>query len=140
MKSYVLLIAALVFILDRILKMLTAECCLWFFCIKQSFNKGAAFGILPGMTWLFVAAGIVVFALVAFFYLKIKNKKQKNLKFSLALIAAGTLGNLIDRLFYGYVIDMLSFTFMPRWHGFNVADAANIIGALLLLIYLLKKK
>lgn len=95
-------------------------------------NRGAAFGILKNQTPLFILTSI--FAIVLIFSNLRDNKKYYTL--SLSLILAGALGNLIDRIFLGYVIDFLDFRI---WPVFNIADSAITIGAILLGWSILKK-
>ena len=98
-------------------------------------NRGAAFGILKNQTPLFIFISILAVILI---YSALRNNKYKKYSFyniSLALILAGALGNLIDRLRLGYVIDFLDFRI---WPVFNVADSAITIGAILLGYAILK--
>lgn len=104
------------------------------FHISLIHNRGAAFGILKNQTPLFITASI--FAII-FIFLNLKNKNKRLHSFSLGLILAGALGNLIDRLFLGHVIDFLDFRI---WPVFNVADSAITIGAILLGWSILKAK
>lgn len=104
------------------------------FHLSLVYNKGAAFGILKNQTPLFIATAVVAVALI---YLSLKsNKKDRYYCVCLGLILAGALGNLIDRLFFGYVIDFLDFRV---WPVFNIADSAITIGAIMLGLTLLKK-
>ena len=90
-------------------------------------NRGAAFGILKNQVPLFIVTSIFAIILI---YLNLKDKNQGKLySVSLSLILAGALGNLIDRIFRGYVIDFLDFRI---WPVFNVADSAITIGVILL--------
>jgi len=89
-------------------------------------NRGAAFGILKNQVTLFIFTSVAAVILIA---LGLKGSNKKFYKFSLSLILAGALGNLIDRFFLGYVIDFLDFRI---WPVFNVADSAITVGALLL--------
>jgi len=61
-------------------------------------------------------------------------------KISFILIFSGTLGNLIDRVFYGHVIDFLTFSFWQSFPVFNFADVLNLAGVILLIITLFKKE
>ncbi|MDD2751681.1 MAG: signal peptidase II [Candidatus Omnitrophica bacterium] len=100
-----------------------------FFYLTLVHNRGAAFGILKGQVFLFILAALIAVVLI---YLNLKNKKQENsflFNFALGLILAGGLGNLIDRIFFGYVIDFLDFRI---WPVFNLADSAITVGAILL--------
>ena len=97
-------------------------------------NKGIAFGLFRGKIVLFIFISVIIIGLLITLFRKIR-KLSLLLKVSLALILAGALGNLIDRLVFGYVIDFLDFRI---WPVFNVADSAITIGAGLLVIYLFK--
>lgn len=98
-------------------------------------NRGGAFGILKNQISLFIFTSVLAIALIC---LDLKRSKQKkSYSISLSLILAGAIGNLIDRLFLGYVIDFLDFRI---WPVFNVADSAITIGAILLGWLVLFKK
>jgi signal peptidase II len=96
-------------------------------------NKGAAFGLLKGQLSLFIFTSVLAVFLIVF-TLK-DNKQARSNRAALALILAGALGNLVDRLFYGHVIDFLDFRV---WPVFNVADSAITVGAILLGWFILK--
>lgn len=98
-------------------------------------NKGAAFGILQNARWVFIVATIV--AIIAMVWYKRKFKPQgKIINTSLCLLLSGALGNMIDRIFLGYVVDMLEVTFID-YPVFNIADCFVVVGAILLCIYIL---
>ena len=97
-------------------------------------NSGVAFGMFEGMRWLFIgltAALLVVIIIYMFKY----RPKQKLFYISAALTIGGGIGNLIDRIFYGYVIDYLSVSFFPP--VCNFADYCITIGVVLLAVYAL---
>ena len=94
-------------------------------------NYGAAFGILQGYTTFLIIISLIVFGVCLYYYIK-----NKNLRLSLSFIMAGTLGNLIDRIIFGYVRDFIDLKFFPV---FNMADSFNVIGVILI-IYLIFKK
>lgn len=101
-----------------------------FFYLTLVHNRGAAFGIFKNHTYLFIITSIFAIALI---YSCIKQYRQKEFSLyilALGLILAGALGNLIDRLFLGYVIDFLDFRVWPV--VFNIADSSITIGAVLL--------
>jgi signal peptidase II len=108
-----------------------------FFNLVLAFNKGAAFSFLAGaggwQTWLLVtfavAASIVVSVLL------VRSPGRMLFCAGLALILGGALGNLIDRLRFGHVVDFLDFH-AGGWHwpAFNVADSAITVGAALLIM------
>ena len=92
-------------------------------------NTGAAFGMFRGYPYLFVVMA-VVFAGVAVYFLKKKSSSLNTLeKVAISLLLGGTLGNLTDRLRFGFVVDFLDFRI---WPVFNVADSAITIGAAVL--------
>jgi signal peptidase II len=107
-----------------------------FFNLVLVFNKGAAFSFLAGapgwQTPLFVAVAVVAIIVVS--VLLVRSPGDRLVCAGLALILGGALGNLIDRLRYGRVVDFLDFHFAGwHWPAFNVADSAITIGAGLLI-------
>jgi signal peptidase II len=120
-----------------------------FFNLTHVRNTGGAFGIFGGErgglgSVLFIIVSLIAIGCVFFLFVKIKeNEKMLALPFS--LILGGAIGNLIDRLQYGEVVDFLDFYLSAyHWPAFNVADSAICIGigllALELLIWDKKKK
>jgi signal peptidase II len=85
-------------------------------------------------------ATLVALALVVYYFFK-TPPAEKPAKISLSLILAGALGNLIDRVFRGYVIDFLDL-YVKKWHwpSFNVADSCVTIGAFLLVFIVFFKR
>jgi signal peptidase II len=104
-----------------------------FFQFTHVHNTGAAFSIFREHTFLLSIVAILEIVILFFvvFYLspRIEFLKSTVSKISLGLIFGGALGNLIDRLNYGYVIDFIDFNFFAT---FNVADSAISVGAVLL--------
>ncbi len=102
-----------------------------FFHLTLVHNRGAAFGIGKGHVLFFVFASLcaIVFIVLNF------RKSTAFVRCSLALILAGAVGNLIDRLLFGYVVDFLD---LRIWPVFNVADSAITVGALLLVYSIFK--
>ncbi len=100
-------------------------------------NRGAAWGMLSGHTWiLLVFTAVVMVICIAFLIKNIKGNKL--MLFSMTLILSGGVGNLIDRVFRdGNVVDFLHFVFWPDFPVFNVADCAIVVGAGLLILYFL---
>lgn len=94
-------------------------------------NPGAAFGLFPYQTAFFIIITLVVAALILYYY-RILSEDHRWLRFSLALQLGGALGNLIDRIRGGYVIDFINFTVWPP--VFNLADSAIVIGIGIFLI------
>ncbi len=98
---------------------------LWLVHIR---NTGAAFGLFPGGGMFFVAVAVVVVAIL--FYQRSLGKEELLLRLALGLQLGGAVGNLIDRVRYGYVIDFIHVRF---WSTFNLADSCIVIGIVLLL-------
>ena len=101
------------------------------------FNKGAAFSLFasaPGwQTPLLVTFALVASAIVS--VLIVRNPERRLMCVGLALILGGALGNLIDRLRFGSVVDFLDFHALGwHWPAFNVADSAITVGAVLLIL------
>jgi len=116
-----------------------------FFSLTHIRNKGAIFGFFShaGSRFVFLAlivASLVALALVVFYFIK-TPAADRGMKLALSLILAGALGNQIDRVGRGYVIDFLDLYVRNRhWPFFNVADSCITIGAILLLIMFLVRK
>jgi len=134
----VLIIAAI--IVDQVTKHLVPvgahiEIIKGFFYITYCENRGAAFSILQDFRWGFVILTIVA---VAAMIRVMVTHKHALARLSLSLLIGGALGNLIDRLFRGYVIDF--FDFYPFGYDFaifNVADVCITVGVALLLVYII---
>ncbi len=100
-------------------------------------NRGAAFSFLAGaggwQRWFFVTIGTA--ATVFMIYLLRAHAGQKLFCLALACIMGGAVGNVLDRLIHGYVVDMVDFH-IGRWHfpAFNLADSAITLGVILLLL------
>lgn len=92
-------------------------------------NTGVAFGLFPDMRLLLVFIGIVICAAVIYFNAKIKSDNMF-LRICLAIILGGSLGNLYDRVSFGYVIDYIDFRVFPV---FNFADIAINLGVFLII-------
>ncbi|HVB49101.1 MAG TPA: signal peptidase II [Burkholderiales bacterium] len=108
-----------------------------FFNLVLVFNRGAAFSLLaraPGwQTPLFAA--IAVAAIVVVSVLLLRTPERRLYCAGLALILGGAIGNLIDRLHYGYVVDFLDLHALGwHWPAFNAADSAITVGAALLIL------
>jgi len=111
-----------------------------FFDLSYLENRGAAFGIFQGKVYLLAAVTLIIIGVFFFYYLRTK-KKTLLFTISTALILTGALGNLIDRLRYGFVVDFISWHWKDVYYfpTFNVADICVTIGTGLLVIYILKE-
>jgi len=121
MKKFTL-VSIILIVLDLITKKL----------FVSSVNYGAAFGILEGWKWLFVFVSFFVIGIIVYYKDKVKGYGE----YGLILLFSGTIGNLIDRLAFGYVRDFIDLGF---WPSFNLADSYSTIGVILLVIYFWKK-
>lgn len=105
----------------------------WLFQLTYVQNDGMAFSMLRGGRWFFLVVTLFALTLIV---LAVKKKWVNHPAglWALASIAGGAIGNLIDRVRLGYVIDMIEVTFM-EFAVFNVADCFVVCGAILLCIY-----
>lgn len=101
-------------------------------------NRGAAFGILEGRMWFFYIITIIVVTML-FYYLFTQGKDSLFLNITVGLLIGGTLGNFIDRLLRGFVVDFIKVDLVSQinFPVFNVADIAITIGSALFIIYIL---
>ncbi len=108
-----------------------------FFNVVRVHNTGAAFSFLAGSSgwqrWFFTAIGVLAAAFIL--WLLKSHAGQKLFAFALACILGGAIGNVVDRILYGHVVDFLDFHWR-HWHfpAFNVADSAITIGAACLIL------
>lgn len=98
-------------------------------------NRGAAFGIFQGGTAFFVVFTIVVLALIAWL-IKKYGRESKLLSLSLVFVAGGAVGNLIDRILRGFVVDFFDFCLI-NFPVFNVADIFVCMGAAMLIVFVM---
>lgn len=104
-----------------------------FLSITYVHNIGAAFSILKGARWLFIILGIIALNIIYIFF--IKDKKLTNFEIIIyALMLSGIIGNIIDRVLYGYVIDFIDITLF-NFAIFNFADSFIVISVILLVVF-----
>jgi len=152
-------VTGLVVILDQITKQIseaTLVLCKYYPCTSVEvmpmfdftlmYNRGAAFSFLNDaggwQRWAFSAIAIVV-SIFIFTWIKKLKPSEKWIAIALALILGGALGNVIDRLLFGYVIDFIHWYIETDgvkhyWPAFNIADSAISIGATMLIIDMLR--
>jgi signal peptidase II len=100
-------------------------------------NRGAAFGLLQDQTLFFVFVGLIVIAVIAASY-RYLPRSNFLLHLALGLQLGGAIGNLIDRVRQGYVVDFVDLGYRANWWPvFNVADSAIVVGVALLALNLL---
>ena len=114
-----------------------------FFSLVNVTNTGAAFGSFKGNNLFFIVISVV--ALVVVTVLLVRHRPPDRWRdFSLALLLAGILGNLTDRLLYGHVIDFLLFNlhirFADPWPAFNVADSCISVAVVLFIVHSFRKQ
>lgn len=104
-------------------------------------NKGAAFSILQGQRVFFVIATITMLFVLAYIYFKNKNITKMS-RLSIAMIASGAIGNFIDRIRFGYVVDFIDVRFGSFYNFpiFNIADSFVVCGTILMIILILFNK
>ena len=138
-------IAAAVIVLDQLTKAIIvaafrlgdARTVTPFFDIVRAHNRGAAFSFLNDASgwqrWFFVALGIAAAAFIV--WMLARHGGQRMFGWALALILGGALGNVIDRLVHGHVVDFIQVHWQHHYFpSFNVADSAITIGAALLIL------
>ncbi len=123
--------------MSRLLEYGQSEMITPYFNLVMVYNQGAAFSFLANsggwQRWFFSGLALVV-SLVLIWMLH-KNTTQRLFCWALTLILGGAVGNLIDRLLYGHVIDFLDFHIGTlHWPAFNVADSAITVGAALFVL------
>jgi len=155
-NKYVFLIclAAVVVILDQAVKLLVVDNIpaydSWvvipgFFNLTHIYNTGGAFGFLAGKSSLFrhlffLTASVIAMAMVVYLYLQ-TPRSYLFLRFGLAMILGGAVGNIIDRIRLGKVVDFIDLHVKGlHWPAFNIADSAIVVGILIFVYHLLFKK
>jgi signal peptidase II len=144
-------VVALVVIVDQLVKAAvrprlelfeSVEVIAGFFSLTRVHNTGAAFGLMNSLDFPFKAAVLALLQTTALIgltvYVAMLAPEQKLTRAGLSFVIGGAIGNLIDRLWYGYVLDFFDF-YRGGWHfwAFNVADAAINIGVALMILDIL---
>lgn len=114
-----------------------------FFQLTSHRNRGAAFGILQDQRWFFILITSVIVVGVVIYLNRTRKAGQKLMSLALALLLGGAVGNFLDRLLFGEVVDFLQLHFQFSFFGkavdyiypiFNIADSAIVIGVILIFI------
>ncbi len=120
-----------------------------FFQITSHRNTGAAFGILSGQRWFFVVITVVVVAGLIWYIRRTVQRGQRLAPLAYSFVLGGAIGNFIDRLLTGEVVDFFKFRFQFDWFGssvdytypiFNVADMMIVSGVVLALIQVWRER
>ena len=110
-----------------------------FFSLTKVYNNGASWNILAGYRIVLILITLIILVLLFLYQNKFKENKRNILAFS--LLYGGIIGNLLDRIIYGYVIDFFDFNiFGYNYPVFNIADICIVFGIILLVIAILKKE
>ena len=133
-KLLTILIASVsVILIDQLSKILITKNII---PISYTTNTGAGFGLFQDSNSLLIWLAVIIIGIIIYLYNKIPEKESLP-QISTALIIGGAIGNLIDRIRLGHVIDFID---LKIWPSFNIADSAITIGAIILIFYLIKKK
>jgi len=122
-------ICFIVVLFDQITKIIIKAFRPHLFLINYIENTGAAFGLFRGNNFFLTIISVVVVLVIL---LQVKNIIKDRAAWSYALVLGGLLGNLIDRLAYGFVVDFIDLQF---WPVFNIADSALTLGVLGIIAY-----
>lgn len=145
-KKIVIIIGIVLTIVDQLIKLLVDKKIALaanikviknFFYVTKTYNYGASWSIMQGQRILLILLSIV-FLVVLYKFMDDFKKDNKLNVVSFSIIVGGLLGNLVDRIFRGYVIDYLNFyIFKYDFPVFNFADCLIVVGVIILLIRLL---
>lgn len=104
-------------------------------------NKGAAFSILQNQLWFFIIATVVMLIILGYMFFMAKNLTPLS-RLSISMIAGGAIGNFIDRLRLGYVVDFIDVRFGSFYNFpiFNIADSFVVCGTILMILLILFNK
>ena len=148
MKKKILLYSFILLIIDIVSKIIVDNFLILnksikiinnFFYLTKVYNTGASFSILSGYQIILILLAIIVLVFISFYQKKFRENIRNTLAFS--LIYAGIVGNLIDRVILGYVIDFLDFRlFDYNYPVFNIADIFIVFGTALIIIAIIKKE
>jgi len=143
-------IAFITLLLDQLTKVIirktvaisgTVEVIKGFFELNYAENTGAVFGVFRGGNSILIFIGVIAIAFVFVYYKQFKQDIW--MRVSLGFILGGALGNLADRLLYGFVTDFIRIRLwlfrLVWWPNFNIADAAVLIGAIMMIISMFRR-
>ncbi|MDD5865925.1 MAG: signal peptidase II [bacterium] len=146
MKKKIFILSFIILLIDQLSKIILDKVLILgksikifdkFLYITKVYNDGISFSMLTGKRYLIIIISIIILVFLYFYLKKFKENKKNIIAFS--LLIGGLLGNLIDRIIHGYVIDFIDFyIFNYNYPIFNIADVCICIGVFILLysIYL----
>lgn len=113
-----------------------------FFQLNYVENRGAAFGILQGRRVIFLVITIAVVLVIAFYLIRYYSQMNFLTKISFAILLGGAIGNLIDRIRLGYVVDFISIKLIDKYDFpvFNIADICVVVSTILIVYLVLFDK
>jgi signal peptidase II len=144
MKKRIFALGGVIALIDQLIKLLVTNYLSGSVAIINNFlyftyvkNDGAAWGIFSGTRWFLIIMSILaLYAIVKYFILDVQITKIEFVAY--ALLVGGIIGNLIDRVLYGYVTDYLDFRFGTyNFPVFNLADTAMVVGVSLIVLHLI---
>lgn len=112
-----------------------------FFNLRHDRNSGAAFGVLAGQRTFLILVTFVALAFIFFYFLKFRDSRW--MQIACGFLLGGAIGNFIDRIYLGHVVDFLQFGIESQglfWPTFNVADVSVCIGAGMLIVHLFRTR
>ena len=142
-KKLMFIITAIVLAVDYLIKFLLTNknfiVIKNFFSLKYTENYGAAWSIMNNQRLLLIMISLAF--LICLFKYSFKFKNNNRNKIAFGLVFGGLLGNLLDRIIYGYVRDFISLQFGSYYYPiFNIADIAIVLGIILVVIAIIKKE
>lgn len=148
MKKKIIVIGVIALLIDIITKLLidnsfelmeTRPIIMNLFSITKVYNDGASWNLLAGHRIILIIVSIMMLVFLIYYQTKFTFNTRNTLAFG--VLYGGIIGNLLDRIFYGYVIDFLDFTILGYdFPVFNFADICIVIGIFLLIIAIYKKE
>lgn len=124
---FLFLLGIVLLILDRVTKFVFTG--REYFIINYVENTGGLFGLFKENILIFIVFSILILIILIAYFLRISDFKKR---IALVFIFTGIFSNLIDRIFFGYVVDFIDFKF---WPVFNLADVFSIIGVVLIILF-----
>ena len=106
--------------------------------VTHAQNTGGAYSIGKNNTSIIIFINIIIIGILLIYFIKNFNKLKNIIKISFTLILSGGIGNLLDRIFMGYVIDYIDINNLFEFPIFNLADTAVVIGIFITIFYILK--